>query len=254
MISLFKKTSFRVSAVSLIIIVVIGGIMLANSNNNTPLDIDKIQANASVNTVPMDQIEESLQEDIVSSNIVENKQEKKQNPISTENKSKVDEDISQKKKNINNVASSNKNETEEDFSGIAVFWSTFRIAILNNNISQIKNMTQFPIETRGSMDSNPIIKFDQNKFQSVIKLYLNEISGQNYIDTNFDYIKESEKISFKNQVDYQNSKDYSKSAIVDGTWARIGNMEFKLINNNWNLTYIYLSEDSYKKLGIDINK
>lgn len=48
MISLFKKTSYRVSAVSLIVIVVMSGVMLTNLKSNTTLTSDKNQATAKV--------------------------------------------------------------------------------------------------------------------------------------------------------------------------------------------------------------
>lgn len=60
MISLFKKTSFRFSAVSLIVLIAFGGTMLLNSKTNTTLTSDENQLNEKANTAQIAPMEEKI--------------------------------------------------------------------------------------------------------------------------------------------------------------------------------------------------
>ena len=126
-----------------------------------------------------------------------------------------------------------------------VFWSDFREAVLNNNVSEMEKFTQFPLETRGPYDFNPVIKFDKSKFEKIMNLYLKEKIGTDvdFTETQLEYIR-----NHKN-LDSLNAK---QPVVQGGNWARVGDMQFKLINGSWKLTFVYLSGESYKQLGIDI--
>jgi len=144
----------------------------------------------------------------------------------------------------------NNSQSKDGFSNIAAFWGEFRNAVLSNDISKIEEAARFPIETRGPMDTDPIIKFKKDKFGEVFSIFLAKEAGV-LGKTEFDFIKNSEKLEFKNSEDYDKSGNYLKSVRVEGNHTRIGDMEFELVNNSWKLTFIYLDEDSYKKLGVD---
>ncbi len=130
------------------------------------------------------------------------------------------------------------NDKVNDHSDINIFWDNFRRAILEKDIEELKNLTSFPLGTRGPWDSNPIVRFEESKFENVINIFLE----QDYnLEPSFEYIKRMEILSFNERGPYK-----------EGDWVRIGDMEFNLIDNSWKLTFIYLDFDSYEKLGIDI--
>lgn len=139
-------------------------------------------------------------------------------------------------------SSKTKQSPTANYSDINVFWKDFRNSLINKDITVTKKFTQFPLETRGPLDMDPQIKFEEDKFEKVLTNYLQQSSGLELNETNLDYIKKHENLT---STELQNLKD---------NWARIGNMQFKLINNSWKLTFVYFEEDSYKNLGIDIRK
>ena len=49
------------------------------------------------------------------------------------------------------------------------FWLTFRKAVIENDTLKIAELTRFPFETRGEMDTDPIVKFDRTNFFKVLK-------------------------------------------------------------------------------------
>ncbi|HEY9059867.1 MAG TPA: hypothetical protein VIO64_05080 [Pseudobacteroides sp.] len=143
-----------------------------------------------------------------------------------------------------NTTTSNSENTgtnKEVSSDLNVFWSHFRNAILSNDIGEIKNFTRFPLQSRGPLDFHPVIEFEEAAFENLIKIYLSLQSGDNFNETNLDFITKNENLDSKNS---QGPSD---------NWARIGNMQFELENNSWRLTFVYLEEESYTKLGVDLN-
>ena len=114
------------------------------------------------------------------------------------------------------------------------FWQTFRQAVIDNDTNKIISLTIFPFKTRGEMDSDPIIKYDRKKFAKVFHAYLYQSSGD--IDgTEFDEIK---KTVTPDKKDIYNEQ------------ARIGDLEFKVINRQWRLAFAYLhiqDEDLWKR-------
>lgn len=145
---------------------------------------------------------------------------------------------------VGNTNNNQKNSAEAaaNYSDINAFWKYFRTLLINKNIPELKKFTQFPLESRGLMDTDPIIKFNEDKFENLITTYLNQPSGLEINQSNLEYIKKHDTL---NSNDLQTVKDGS---------ARIGDMKFKLVNNVWKLTFVYLDEDSYKNLGVNIKK
>ena len=119
------------------------------------------------------------------------------------------------------------------------FWTTFRKAVIDNDTIEIIQHTKFPLETRGPKDSDPIVKYDRQDFIRVFKKYLNQHSGMRAPnETQFEVIK---------QIEFINEKVNKYYSVVDN-WVRIGNLEFRLINNEWKMTFAYLDYPTIEEL------
>jgi hypothetical protein len=278
MISLFKKDSFKIALVALILILAVSGVLLTNPKTNT-YD-EQVTAKANIDKAPIVQeetekeavstepnkdvapvpVQEDVKKDTTSKNDVE-KGTTYENKVEKDTASGNKEDISKQniKKTTTKVNNSeatsaasqpkaNGNNKKYDFSAINAFWKNFRNAVISNNMSQVKKMTKFPLLTRGPMDGDPIIKFNEDKFDKVFQAFLSKDNG---IDANSQlaHIKNSESLNFMNSKDYDNSTDYAKRVRVEDNGFRIGDMCFELKNNEWKLTFIYLDYDNYKKIG-----
>lgn len=114
--------------------------------------------------------------------------------------------------------------TVKDDTGFSAFWRQFRAAVLANNFEKLKSMTQFPLETRGLYDSDPYISISEDQFADMFSSYLNEFSGMNLTDTVYDYIKR-----------YKNAE----LSWLGNTSASVSSMEFKKVDDQWKLTFIY---------------
>ena len=110
MISLFKKTSFKVSVVSVAVIVGMGGIMLTNSKASTIPSSNKKQATENIKVNQVVPSDEKLANNISSTNVGINNQEKKQSSSAAANDSKVVANTPETKQYINNNATSNSGQ------------------------------------------------------------------------------------------------------------------------------------------------
>lgn len=166
---------------------------------------------------------------------------KTNNSDSSEKKDSQIEHQSVKQENVSKQ-DDKKDNVAVNSSDINVFWSRFRTLSLNKDFKGMKNFVQFPLETRGPLDSDPIIKYSEDKFEEVMTAYFYGESGMELKETNLDYMKKHEKL------------DSTVLTVISKNEVRIGNMKFKLVNDSWKLAFLYLDENSYKKLGKDIRK
>jgi hypothetical protein len=87
-------------------------------------------------------------------------------------------------------------KSNADSSDFQTFWGQFREAVLTNDTSKIISWTKLPIEAKGVLDSDPIIKYGQNEFTRIFKDFLKQPTGTNISDLNesqIDLIKTTEK-------------------------------------------------------------
>jgi hypothetical protein len=118
------------------------------------------------------------------------------------------------------------------------FWLTFRKAVIENDTLKIAELTRFPFETRGEMDTDPIVKFDRTNFFKVFKVYLGQ---ETYWNENEGFISSLEEIKRLTIID---------SSTVHENWTRVGDLEFEKIDGNWKLVFAYLQirdEDLWKR-------
>ncbi len=122
------------------------------------------------------------------------------------------------------------------------FWIKFRSSVINNNIHELIKNTNFPLETRGPQDSDEITKYDESEFQIVFQTFLKEDSEQEISE--FDLIMKLEKYELSNKRDFY----------LVGDWARVGEMEFKKIDNKWKLNFLYLYYGTIDEINYNLNK
>jgi hypothetical protein len=115
-------------------------------------------------------------------------------------------------------------EREKEFQK---FWIIFRNAIISNDWNAIISNTHFPLETRGSLDDDPVIKIEKDRFRQVFEIFLQTAYSFPPIKTQYDKIKNKENVY----------------PYITDDWYRLGNMQFKKIKGKWFLTFIYIEPD-----------
>lgn len=132
----------------------------------------------------------------------------------------------------NAVTKNNKIQTIND--DFPKFWITFRKATMSFDTTQIINMTQFPFKTRGTSDYDPTVEHNKEKFVTVFQAFLKQWDGLNMNGTT--------------ELDYIRKTETPDETYVQKERARVGNLEFKRINNEWKLVFAYLNYDTIDSL------
>ncbi|KAA9345523.1 hypothetical protein [Adhaeribacter soli] len=117
-----------------------------------------------------------------------------------------------------------------------LYWKSFRQAIIENDTAKIMALTQFPLETRGPFDGDPIVKYHKKYFPQLLSAYLKE---ENYLPG------DTKPTSFFEQIKKTQTLE---PETIQENWARIGNLEFNKISNRWRLTFAYLDYPTIEKL------
>jgi hypothetical protein len=110
------------------------------------------------------------------------------------------------------------------------FWKVFRNAALKNDYKSLDSFTKFPLIVKGTLDSDPIKKFNRDKFQFVFKNYLKQ-DNANMSGTDLDDIQSKKVIS---NSDF---KDAVKNEI------RISDMVFEKVKGSWKLILLYINTE-----------
>jgi hypothetical protein len=149
-------------------------------------------------------------------------------------------DSSQKNDSVlNTTTSSITNTSDSTHKDFILFWGKFRTAVINNDSAQLILLSDFPIQTRGPLDNDPVIEYSRQKFTFVFNAFLNQFSGEwsgkdnDSGKTEFDVIK---------NWGIPNRKD------IMAEQARIGDMIFFKIDGKWKLSFLYLEYDTIKSL------
>lgn len=120
----------------------------------------------------------------------------------------------------------------KDSSDFLEYWKDFRTAVLNSDTVKLASLTEFPVEGRGPLDSDPTIKYSKKKFNLLFNLFLSQLSGDGTSTTEFDIIKATE---------IPNEK-------VIKDQVRVSNMVFFKRRGGWNLNFLYLDYDTIDSL------
>jgi hypothetical protein len=115
------------------------------------------------------------------------------------------------------------------------FWNQFRQAVEKNDKTKVAEMTQFPLETRGPMDSDRVIPVGRDRFvKEVYDKAMGQLEDAVVVDGKVIGKNQRETILEKTTLD---TKDQQSA-----DFAFILSMQFKRIGGIWKLSRIYLEE------------
>jgi len=114
------------------------------------------------------------------------------------------------------------------------YWKKFRQAVLNSDTNKISSLTDFPIQTRGSLDSDPIIEYSKRQFPRLFNFFLKQWAGDENSSSEFDIIKSTEVPKDK----------------VTHDQVRVGDMVFFLTDKKWKLTFLYLDYETIDSIKL----
>ena len=113
------------------------------------------------------------------------------------------------------------------------FWLKYRKAILSNRTKEISDMTRFPFEVRGIVDTDPVKYYDRKRFPPILTRILIQRqilpSGGRFIEKTMLQVVE-EKRGLVPQ-------DY-----LTPEFLRVEQLEFQRIRGHWLFTGAYLEE------------
>jgi len=154
-----------------------------------------------------------------------------QNQTTDKTAKKHSDDTAKVDKPTANINATKSDSLNGDFLN---FWQKFRAAVLNFDTTQIIEKTQFPFQTRGSLDSDPTIEYSKKKFVRVFTAFLNKWNGLDRDGgTELNLIKKTE---LPNKDDVQDN------------YARIGDLVFDKSHKTWKFVFAYLNDDTIESL------
>ena len=147
-----------------------------------------------------------------------------------------------------NFANESKDSTthiiSDNTESFNIFWIQFRQVVLDKKFEEVKSLCIFPIQTRGPLDDDEIVQFKADEFTKVFSVFLDQNSGlnaNNIYETEFEYIKRTPNVF---------AEDLNKfSTFHVRDFARIGSMQFKFVDHEWRLYFLYLEYSTYEKLS-----
>lgn len=110
-----------------------------------------------------------------------------------------------------------------------IFWRSFRKAALEDNRNELVRFSNFPFETRGVLDTDPVFKHDQQWF---LKNWPKLIA----IDPGLRPTEDSMRRLIERTVEVTR-----KENPVEG-WARVGDFEFKKLRGRWRFVHAYFED------------
>lgn len=217
-----KTTKISLSTFLLIlalIIIIVMGIFIFRLNNEKNIEIQKtteLQAQVNSSNGSLGDLQEKI--NTISATV----------NSSTQNQSKIA-----------------NNQTSYNYIDIKVFWTNFRNAVLSGNYSEIKQYVKFPLQTRGPLDSDPILNVSEENFEKTFKAFLQQNDGLGEESTEYSWIKNHEMPNMLGGSDYDNAGNYIDLVRIENdNWARFDDMIMEKDSNGyWKLTFIYYSEN-----------
>lgn len=119
---------------------------------------------------------------------------------------------------------SEENKSEQTFQQ---FWSEFRTAALDNNLTRITELTHFPFIVKGDLDMDGSIHLDRIAFQKKFKLFMEQDIRENLTPESMrTYIKKHKNISPR----------------IDDGQTSVALFSFEKINGKWYFVRVYVEQ------------
>jgi len=137
---------------------------------------------------------------------------------------------------------SEADDEQDEYADFGEFWSEFRQAVEENDIQDILELTNFPFETRGEMDSDPIIKYSEKQMRKVMPLLLEQVVILPGKGTELHETTEAQIIINMKTVP---AKDLQGESVRPGN----SNFVFEKTKDGWKFVFAYVNEPTYEKIG-----
>jgi hypothetical protein len=120
----------------------------------------------------------------------------------------------------------------ESFDTFEAYWPVFRAAVQSNDKAKIASLTQFPFETRGDADGDPVKQLTREQFMQAFDSMLSEDPGllMNGKETQREHIARSGTLT---------GRQYASG----DTSARVGVFQFEAQGGRWWFTRAYVGEE-----------
>lgn len=110
------------------------------------------------------------------------------------------------------------------------FWEPFRKAVMNDDMAAIEAMVNFPLETKGELDDEPVKAIGKPAFAALFRTSLKQDANvRNFSGSTLDFVR---------------ANSVFPQADLDGSGSqRIGSLVFQRQKNGWKLSMIYRSDE-----------
>ena len=105
------------------------------------------------------------------------------------------------------------------------FWTMFRRAALENDITTLVTMTRFPLESRGPTDSDPVVRITREEFPQRFRSLLEQDSGMR-----------AEPETLRECIERMVTVN-----VITGS-ARVADLAFEQVEGRWWLVRVYRSK------------
>lgn len=126
-------------------------------------------------------------------------------------------------------------------SGFNLFWTEFREAMINFDTIRLMEFTNIPLLAHGFLEEFPKLEVDENNLYHVMNSFLEEEIDCQYIT--YDENGHPSSPAFIKNIDhikmFLSTEDNLRCCVIQKSWARVGFMEFILIEDKWKLWKIY---------------
>ena len=126
-------------------------------------------------------------------------------------------------------------KVSQDQNDLQSFWKTFRRAVLENDTVKLSELTRFPLDSHGRLDSDPQLQISPDQFSYYFRISMNEHTGRSRErETNLDHLKRTEQLGS------------GKYVTIQDDWCRVTSMDFRKTDAGWKLTRIYFDTAKYR--------
>jgi|GEM_PF-2557359 len=122
--------------------------------------------------------------------------------------------------------------TPDQAASFSDYWKEFRAAVLGRDFDRVFSLTEFPVETRGELDDDPVVEYTRSRFRPVWDLFLQQWAGDTAGKSELDVIRETQ----------------APEAKISHGQVRIADMVFFLSKGKWKLNFLYLQPDTIDSL------